>query len=232
MTTAAAAKSATKPSQGLVTWDSEGQEGGPFHSRKLHVPSNESGVTIGRGYDMSGRLASHIANDLMAAGVQKDMALKLAKGAGLRGKAAKAFIAKPEFKGFELSAAGQKTLFDLSYKHEESETRRLATKQDVVAKYGATDWAKLHPAIQQTLVDLKFRGDYTGDARAIIQPSVVKNDLEAFTKLLCDRSQWKNVPQDRFERRAKFLQAELAAMKAHAAKQVLPPQPPVLLKKP
>ena len=43
-----------KPTRGIVTYDSEGVEspGSLFHSRVLHVPSNTSGVTIGRGYDM------------------------------------------------------------------------------------------------------------------------------------------------------------------------------------
>ena len=36
---------ATTPSEGLVTWDSEGAEGGPYHSRILQVPTDESGLT-------------------------------------------------------------------------------------------------------------------------------------------------------------------------------------------
>ena len=34
------------PEIGIVTWDSEGSEGGRFHSRRLHVPSDTSGLTI------------------------------------------------------------------------------------------------------------------------------------------------------------------------------------------
>ena len=38
--------------KGLLTYKAMGMEGGDFHSRKLHVPSDRSGLTIGRGYDM------------------------------------------------------------------------------------------------------------------------------------------------------------------------------------
>jgi len=42
----------TVPAKGKVTWNSEGREGGKYHSRKLLVPNNSSGLTLGRGYDM------------------------------------------------------------------------------------------------------------------------------------------------------------------------------------
>mgnify|MGYP006875700117 CR=1 FL=1 len=38
-----------KSTEGLLTFESEGHEGGPYHSRTLHVPSHTSGLTIGRG---------------------------------------------------------------------------------------------------------------------------------------------------------------------------------------
>ena len=41
-----------EPKEGKVTFNSEGTEGGFFHSRKLHVPTASSGLTLGRGYDM------------------------------------------------------------------------------------------------------------------------------------------------------------------------------------
>ena len=59
----------TKPSRGVLTWEAEGSEGGRYHSRVLHVPSNTSGLTIGRGYDMKDRSAAEAQKDLIAAGV-------------------------------------------------------------------------------------------------------------------------------------------------------------------
>jgi hypothetical protein len=39
------------PARGRLTFDAEGQEGGPWHSRHFHVPDATSGLIIGRGYD-------------------------------------------------------------------------------------------------------------------------------------------------------------------------------------
>ena len=221
------------PSKGIVTWDSEGTEGGKYHSRKLHVPSDASGLTIGRGYDMKTKTKAGIVNDLTAAGVDEANAKKLSGAAGLQGAAARKFITDNNLAAFEITEAAQKALFEISYKAEAAEAKRLATKQDVVDKYGATDWSKLHPAIEQMLVDMKFRGDYDGRARTLVQPSVVANDLEKFAAVMMDAAKWPNVPKDRFNRRVAFLQDALKEHRAAAAaaakkKMVVPP----MLKRP
>jgi hypothetical protein len=41
-----------KVAKGQATYNSEGNEGGKYHSRKAHHPTAASGVTIGRGYDL------------------------------------------------------------------------------------------------------------------------------------------------------------------------------------
>ena len=60
-----------KVARGQLTFDAEGNEGGKYHSRKPHVPSNNSGLTIGRGYDMKVRKVEQIAKDLMASGMDQ-----------------------------------------------------------------------------------------------------------------------------------------------------------------
>lgn len=198
--------SALQPLLGKVTFESEGAEGGPFHSRILHVPGATSGLTIGRGYDMKMKGAGKIKNDLLMAGIpQKDAAL-LAKAAGLAGPAAKAFITTHMLEKYEITQQQQVKLFEISYKEEEAETRRLCTKPDVEAKYGKCNWVRLDSAIRQILVDLKFRGDYTGGTRRFLQKHVVSNDTKEFLKALSDRSNWLllRVPQDRFQRRVNF----------------------------
>jgi hypothetical protein len=62
------------------------------------------------------------------------------------------------------------------------------------SKYGKCDWDKLHAAIQELIVDLKYRGDYTPTSREVIQPPIVANDLEGLAKAMADRSNWKSVP--------------------------------------
>src|ERR1022692_624266 len=81
-----------KVAKGQLTFDAEGNEGGKYHSRKPHVPSNSSGLTIGCGYDMKFRKSEQIAKDLKAAGMEQASAELYAKAAGLSGRAAKAFI--------------------------------------------------------------------------------------------------------------------------------------------
>lgn len=53
-----------KPAEGVVTFDSEGTEGGLYHSRILHVPTETSGLTLGRGYDMKLKIGTQISADL------------------------------------------------------------------------------------------------------------------------------------------------------------------------
>lgn len=206
------------PSFGQVTWESEGAEGGKFHSRKPYVPSGASGLTIGRGYDLKHRNAGQVTNDLIAAGVDLASAKRIAAAHGKTGDAARNFIAENRLYEVEISPAAQKLLFERTYRSEEAEARRLATKPDVTKIYGATDWDKLHPAIREMLVDLKFRGDYGPTARTVIQRSVARNDLDAFAALLSNPAHWPNVPSDRFKRRRDFIQKALGAdRKAKAA---------------
>ena len=79
--------------RGQLTFDAEGEDGetgGMLHTRILRVPTDKSGLTIGRGYDMKAKMKKNIEIDLRNAGIDKAKLLSCA--AGLRGKAAKMFI--------------------------------------------------------------------------------------------------------------------------------------------
>ena len=82
---------------------------------------------------------------------------------------------------FELTREQQKKLFEITYAREEAETKRL------VKKYFNIEWKKLHPKIQQILVDLKFRGDFRPTSKAegqkALKAAVEANDLEKFKKV-------------------------------------------------
>jgi len=192
------------PKEGKVTFDSEGTEGGYFHSRKLHVPTASSGLTLGRGYDMRFKSSLKIKNDLIKANITKNEAELLSQASGLFGQRAKDFIKKNKLEKFEITSNAQLKLFEITYKDEELETKRLCTKTDVEGKYGKCDWENLNLAIKEILVDLKFRGDYHSKAREKIQKIVSENNFEDFLKKISDKSIWKNVPQDRFDRRVKY----------------------------
>lgn len=85
------------------------------------------------------------------------------------------------------------------------DVERISSKKDVVKNYGEADLDEMNPAIKDTLIDLRYRGDYTGAARGKVQKAAADNDLMEVTDTLSDRGQWKNVPQDRFQRRSAYL---------------------------
>ena len=78
--------------KGQVTFDSEGTEGGRYHSRTPHVPSDTSGLTIGRGYDMKEKTKAQIKKDLTDAGLSEADAEAYAGAAGLSGDKARQYI--------------------------------------------------------------------------------------------------------------------------------------------
>ncbi|MCO8123294.1 pesticin C-terminus-like muramidase [Stieleria sp. TO1_6] len=202
------ANDAFKVERGQLTFDAEGQEGGPYHSRTPHVPSNSSGLTIGRGYDMKERSESGIKADLTAAGLAEANVNAYAKAAGLSGEKAKDFIKANKDDLVEITAEQQKSLFEITYKQIEKDVKRICSKADVVKAYGATDWAKLDSKIRDVLVDLRFRGDYTPKSRKLIQKPIAGNDLDAFKSALTNQANWPSVPEDRFNRRKLFLEKQ------------------------
>ena len=202
------------PPYGLITWEVEGNEGGPYHSRKLHVPSATSGLTLGRGYDMKNRSSAKINQDLTASGVPAADAGKIAMAAGLAGDAAKKFIVDQQLSAFEISKPAQVALFLITYADEKAVVDRISAKPETVAAYGACLWAKIDQAVIDLLVDLKYRGDYTPDSRVLVQPLAARNDLAGLAQAMKVRGNWPNVPKDRFERRIAFLDKALAARAA------------------
>ncbi|MFQ5344607.1 MAG: hypothetical protein ACE5DZ_01455 [Mariprofundus sp.] len=195
-------------SRGKLTYDAEGMEGGRYHSRILHVPGSSSGLTLGRGYDMKEKSCEKVKTDLLAAGVDEQSACSVAEAAGLCGDEAVRFIYEHGLKHFEISTDEQERLFSASYDEMAADVRRICNKPDCVRIYGAVDWDKLNDKIRDVLVDLRFRGDYTPHARKKIQKLVSANDLQGFTEVISERAIWKNVPQDRFERRVQYLRQQ------------------------
>ena len=200
-----------EPAVGRLTFDAEGQEGGPFHSRHFHVPSSSSGLTIGRGYDMKLRSKSQVRDDLLAAGLESAQAALISQAAGRKGEQAEEFIEENDLEDFEISGQAQLSLFNTEYARQEADTKRLATKADVTRAYGATDWEALDTTIKQVLIDLRFRGDYTPSCRRFLQVHVANNDLAAFAGEIEKQSNWPNVPRDRFNRRKEFCNAALTS---------------------
>ena len=196
--------------RGALTYFAEGVDDpkSRYFTGRLHHPSSNSGVTIGRGYDMKERTTQQVYDDMMDAGLEPYIAAAYAKGAGLSGSDAEKFIAQNSALPF-LPASVEQNLFSTEYDRMLADVMRICTKTDVVQKYGSTDWENLNPAIQELLVDLRYRGDYTPKTRLSIQEAVANNDLESLAATMSDRNTWASVPQDRFDRRASFMQSAL-----------------------
>lgn len=193
------------PSYGVVTWQSEGAEGGRYHSRKLHVPSSSSGLTLGRGYDMRRKTQSTLTRDFSSVGIESQYSDKLKKAENLFGSTAEQFVIDNDLLDYQVTPEQQLKLFKISYEAESKEVKRICGKKDVVNLYGKTEWDTLNSYIKDLTIDLKFRGDYTPRARKIIQKSIADNDLATFKKVIKDKKNWSNVPKDRFDRRSNYI---------------------------
>jgi hypothetical protein len=193
-----------KVEKGQLTFDAEGQEGGRYHSRHAHWPGGNSGVTIGRGYDMGSRTSAGVYSDLVDAGVPSDVAHQYAGGAGLKGSGAGNWVGKHQSGIPEITPEAQNNLFSKTYGEQEAEVRRISEKPDAVKKYGAVCFDNLDPKIRDSLVDLKYRGDYTSRTRRFLQKAAADNDPDTFGKEMKDRSNWGSVPADRLNRRVDY----------------------------
>ncbi|WP_326508870.1 bacteriophage T4 gp5 trimerisation domain-containing protein [Noviherbaspirillum album] len=96
-----------KVDRGQLTFDAEGNDDpkSPYFSRHPHWPGGNSGVTLGRGYDMKMRTPESVYRDLTNAGMSPERAAALAKGALLQGEAAKKFALQARSSLDEISRA-------------------------------------------------------------------------------------------------------------------------------
>jgi hypothetical protein len=154
---------------------------------------------------------STITKDFTTAGISTTNSNVLKKAAGSFGASAEQFIIDKDLLDFQVSSDQQFKLFKISYDAEAEEVKRICNKTDVVNLYGKTEWDKLNPHIKDIVIDLKFRGDYTSSARKLIQKAIADNDLATFKKVIKNKNNWPNVPQDRFERRSKYIDTAKAS---------------------
>jgi uncharacterized protein YgiM (DUF1202 family) len=202
--------------RGQLTFDAEGTEGGRFHSRRAHWPGGASGVTIGRGYDLGQQSAAGIQADLVQAGISAADAGRFAGAAGITGTAARDWLRANGQTLSEVTLEQQEALFEIAYARLAGDVERISgnyagtmgTRTGRGREEFEIDWTQLHPAIRDVLVDLRYRGDYTPTTRQRVQPPAIANDLRALHEVMSDRAYWveqRHVPEDRFNRRVRFL---------------------------
>jgi hypothetical protein len=191
------------------TFDAEGLEQvGPFFSRTISWPKlGNSGVTIGRGYDMGFRTPQQVYRELTAAGMSEGAAQFLARGAGKRGRAAGQFVTAHKTEAPVMSLEVQKKLFESVVTPQMiGDIRRIFNKPDTVAAYGQLDWEELSPVAQEIVFDLRYRGDYTPRTRQVLQPALVSHDYTKLRAIINDTAYWSSlgVPAARIKERQRM----------------------------
>ncbi|MEL7629122.1 calcium-binding protein [Pectobacterium aroidearum] len=168
--------------QGQITFDGEGNDipNSLFFSRVVHWPGNpESGVTLGRGYDMGKRTKGEVYADMLRVGIGSEKASLIAMGAGLKGGAAGTFVTQYKEKVGVITHQQQMDLFNIIY------VGYIKIAKNRYALYSASvpdraDWAELHPAIRDILVDLAYQG--IPGKKTI--PVAAKNDIDLLINLI------------------------------------------------
>ncbi|GFM55950.1 hypothetical protein PSCICF_21280 [Pseudomonas cichorii] len=67
------------------------------------------------------------------------------------------------------------------------------------------NWDSVNPKIQDMMVDLIYRGDYTPVSRIRVQRPFVENNITELKAVMSDQNNWPNVPSDRFVERSNYL---------------------------
>lgn len=191
---------------GRRTFDAEGlEQAGRYFSRTISWPKlGNSGVTIGRGYDMGQRRPEQIFRELTLAGMGEDDARFLSRAAFKRGAAAGDFVAANKEFAPVMSREVQKNLFEnVTTPEMVNDIKRIFNKPDAVKAYGRASWDDLAPAAQEIVFDLRYRGDYTPTTRRAIQTLLVNEDYEGLRSVMNDTAYWKalGVPDARIKER-------------------------------
>jgi len=191
---------------GQKTFDAEGiEKPGIYFSRTISWPKlGNSGVTIGRGYDMGQRKPEQVIRELTLAGMSEDDARYLSKGALKRGEAAGKFVDIHRDTAPVMSLEVQKSLFEnVTTPEMINDIKRIFNKPDAVKAYGRASWDDLSPAAQEILFDLRYRGDYTPTTRRAIQTLLVDQDYDGLRKVMNDTAYWRalKVPEGRMKER-------------------------------
>ncbi len=182
------------PSSGVTkqTWNVEGDAGNPAKTLSPHVPTDSSGVTLGKGYDMKERSATQIETQLKAAGIDAALAKKCGGAAKKVGEGARKWV-KDNKPFAAITAEQEKSLFRAEYQRQTDSTVAFLTDPDRGYVRDGDDWKlelnfkDLKPEILAFLVDLKYRGDLNDSSWGYIKAAVVGNNLEKLSNLVAEK---------------------------------------------
>ncbi|WP_241610904.1 hypothetical protein [Rosenbergiella epipactidis] len=209
-----------EPKKGILTFRAEGNniKSSRDYSQKLHWPgisslcgNSNSGVTIGRGFDLGDRTKIEVLIALKKAGIEIGKAEAISEGAKLKGCSAYNFVVKKRDLVGEITEQQQLNLFMISYEEARKDVERICKSRWEIKKYHTNPnispiqaWDNIPDKIKELLIDLRYRGDYSKRTRGYIQKLAYDGDVKGFGKVLVDRNVWFTVPKDRFKRRIDF----------------------------
>ncbi|WP_226839797.1 hypothetical protein [Enterobacter cloacae complex sp. P29RS] len=202
-----------KVPKGQLTFDAEGNDinTSPWFSRKIHWPGGVSGVTIGRGYDLGQQTTANA--DLTQIGFAELLKSWLVGSQGLSGLDAQSRFnsASEDIRNSTITRKQQYDMFMISYQRLEDDVKRICQKPNTIRVYHPNPqvtpeqaWNDIPEKIKEVLIDLRYRGDYTPHARSLMQRYAYSGDLNSFGNVLSTRSNWQNVPEERFNQRISF----------------------------
>lgn len=151
---------------GQVTFDAEGKDDPKslYFSRHIHWPGNaNSGVTIGRGYDLGERTETSVCHHMMQSGIPEAQAGLIAKGAGKKGEQANLFVKNNRSAIGLISHQHQINLFNLVYPDYIKRARGNYERWTAVCSE-RTLWDDLQPVIRDIMVDFVYQGFTKGEA--------------------------------------------------------------------
>jgi len=154
--------------EGQITFDAEGhdyitavvpyrQHRAPFFSRVLHWPGQNSGVTLGRGYDMGGRSRGEVYSTLRQAGLEEFKAVICSKAAGLKANQARKFVQVYGPMVGEISHRQQIRLFEIIYPNYEKLSKNYYLKYTKNIPDAAT-WDAIDVKIKEVYIDIVYQG--------------------------------------------------------------------------
>ncbi|MCG6538942.1 hypothetical protein MCB86_02500 [Pseudomonas sp. KSR10] len=206
-----------KVPRGQLTFDVEGNDnpGSIYFSRVAHWPPvGNSGVTLGRGYDIGQQ--PNVKADLESAGIEEPFLSWLVAGQGKTQVEACSYLsaAPEELRKLTITRKQQHQLFLFTYHLMEADVKRISTASTTLNRYfptmsgrGEEAWNAIDEKIKDLMIDLRYRGDYKPATREKIQELCYKNDFPNLKQAMQDQAFWvstHNVPPDRFNRRKEY----------------------------
>jgi RHS repeat-associated protein len=165
----------------------------------------DSGVTLGRGFDLGRKNPATIKKLMTRIGLSSSQVNTLVGAVGHHGADHVTYFDahKEALTAIELTREQQYLLYMYAIKDRADDAKTDRYEKDMKGNDGFA-WEDLDEKIRMLMTDLNYRGDLTDANRTKLKDSVSKNDLKEVCTVISDQKYWvgiRRVPQARFEER-------------------------------